>query len=100
VGLVCMGIVETMLTNLNPGTSLSFISLSTIMFIMIVYLVVLSVWLNSEMKQFGYGENMFVNEREALKSCMFIFVLGYAVQVLKNLLSYTLPLNDDIKADI
>ena len=67
---------------------------------MIVYLVVLSVWLNSEMKQFGYGENMFVNEREALKSCMFIFVLGYAVQVLKNLLSYTLPLNDDIKADI
>lgn len=70
------------------------------MFIMIVYLVVLSVWLNSEMKQFGYGENMFVNEREALKSCMFIFVLGYAVQVLKNLLSYTLPLNDDIKADI
>ena len=67
---------------------------------MIVYLVVLSVWLNSEMKQFGYGENMFVNEREALKSCMFIFVLGYAVQMLKNLLSYTLPLNDDIKADI
>jgi len=67
---------------------------------MIVYLVVLSVWLNSEMKQFGYGENMFVNEREALKSCMFIFVLGYAVQVLKNLLSYTLPLNSGIKTDI
>ena len=91
--LVCMGIVETIFTSWKPGTTKSFISLSVIMFIMIVYLVVLSVWLNSEMKQFGYGENMFVNEREALRSCMFIFVLGYAVQVVKNLLSYLLPQN-------
>ena len=66
------------------------------MFLMIVYLVVLSVWLNAEMKQFGYGENMFVNEREALRYCMIIFVMGYGVQVIKNLLSFTLSKYDGV----
>ena len=57
------------------------------MLAMIVYLVVLSVWLNDEMKSFGYGENMFLKERRAMKVCMIVFCTGYGVQVVKNLTS-------------